>query len=164
MTISDIRFSELERRIDAVVSTTAQEMIWGKALFRQFDQHCKDDEVRHVENVERLDAIRDKQFSNAEANAAAQRAAAAAVEAAERSAATAAAAVQALNDRLENMMPTLRRMRAREAFRRKVKQCLSRQRTRVVGAGVAVGALLTWYGDHWPKIAAVLRKFGIGGN
>lgn len=51
------RVSELERRLDGLVGKTAREQIYGKALYRQFEQHCRDDETRHGENVGRLAGI-----------------------------------------------------------------------------------------------------------
>ena len=118
-----------------------------KALTNLLDTHCADDERRHQENLERLDAIRDKQTSNADAHTETR-----------RTAAETAAAVKDLTDRLEKMAPTLRRMRQREVFRRKFFQCIGRWRRELVAAGVTAGALFAWLDGHWPKIAAMLRK------
>jgi hypothetical protein len=138
----------------AAVATTSAEKMWRiignqeenlKALTRLVDTHCADDERRHVENLERLDAIREKQLLNADA------------------AGEMRAVVKELNERLEKIMPMMRRLRAREVFRRSVIQCLSRWRHAVVAAGIGAGGLFVWLDGHWPKIAAMLRKLLGGG-
>lgn len=137
MAISDIRFAELERRIDAIVSSTAKEMIWGKALYRQFDKHCEDDEQRHVENVATMAEIENALLKQSDA-------------------------LQRLNHSLAAAMPTMRRLHRREAARRLLWQIVRRWRVRLVAFAVGAGGLFVWLDGHWPKIAAILRKFGLG--
>lgn len=127
-----------------------------RTLTQLFDKHCVDDATRHSENLERLDTIAEKQRSNAQASAAATAAANAAAH-------EAAAAARELTARLEQIMPVMRRMRAREVFRRKLRQCVSRWRRQLVAAGISAAALFVWLDGHWPKIAALLRK-ALGGG
>lgn len=125
----------LQRRVDSLVSATAADITYGKALYREFGKHCTDDETRHKENVERLDSIVAVVTAQAEQ-------------------------LRVMNANLSAILPMLRRLRRREVFRQSVILCLRRWRLFVVGFGVSAAALYVWLDNHWPKIAALLRKIG----
>jgi septal ring factor EnvC (AmiA/AmiB activator) len=147
----EARLAPSERRIDALVSSTAQDMIWGKALYRQFDQHCKDDEQRHSENVQTLAELEKTVKDQGAQTAAAIDRLTAAIEAQ-------ANARKTLSDQLDAMTPTFRRLRHRQATRRAIVHCLSRWRHMVVVAGISAAGMFAWLDGHWPRIAALVRK------
>jgi hypothetical protein len=138
--VDQVSLNELVRRVDGLVERTSTDITWGKALYGQFKEHCTDDESRHKENVERLTGI-EAQGARTTAAIEAQ-----------------AAEVKKLTDALNAMTPTFRRLRAKQATRRAVIQCLSRWRGILVGLGVSAGGAYVWLDGHWPKIAALIRK------
>lgn len=142
--MNDTWLAELQRRIDGLVSSTAADISYGKALYRQFEQHCRDDEARHTENVQTLAEIQNAMRQQTESLTA--------VIGAQ------AAATKALSDNFYSMLPMMRRLHKRETLRRALMICLRRWRIAVVGAGVSAGGGYVWLDGHWPKIAALIRK------
>lgn len=140
----EVRFAELQRRIDGLVSQMAADISYGKALYREFEKHCRDDEARHAENVQTLaeiqEAVREGTASIAQTIGAQ------------------AAATKQLSENFYTMLPTMRRLHKRETFRRAVMVCLRRWRIAATATAVSAGGLFVWLDGHWPKIAAMLRK------
>lgn len=56
------------------------------------------------------------------------------------------------------MRPVVKRMRMRTVLRRAFVECFGRWWGLLTTAAFTVGGLVVWFGDHWPKIVAFLRK------
>lgn len=106
----------------------------------------KETNTRHEQNKREIDKIRS---GITESNASVKR-----VE----------ADVKSVGADVADMKPAVTRWRASEAFRAALYGCARRWWGRGTALAIGAGALFVWLDGHWPKVAAALRKLGVGGN